>query len=410
MAAAPRFSVAPMVGVTTREHRFLSRQLSRHATLYSEMTVDGVLAFGKERTVSELLDAGADGPVVLQIGSSSADRMRAACRTVDEFSARDPRHGFGEINLNCGCPAKSATSGAHGLSLMKRPGEAAGIVRAACEVTGLPVTVKCRTGVDDRDSYEHLVEFVQGVVDAGARRVIVHARKGWLDGLSARQNRTVPPLDYAVVDRLIDDFPSIDFELNGGISTLEDARTHLARNPRLSGVMVGRALWRSPIFLAGVDRLFFDDPPAEEPSRMGVLEGYAARFAPDIAAADPQRRKRVANAVLEPVFHLFSHTFFSKRYKEVVNGARGAERPFDSLFSYLRSDPEVLKLAEAPIAETPPFAEWGHVDRYWEMDVVDEEPDDCSAATAPRKEGRGRVMDGVMEDLARPDVVKVYAG
>lgn len=256
-----RFCVAPMMDCTDRFDRALLRLISRRAWLYTEMVTTGALLHGdRERLLR--FDA-MEHPLALQLGGAEP-RDLAACAAI----AAD--WGYDEVNLNVGCPSDRVQAGRFGASLMAEPALVADCVTAMAAACPLPVTVKCRIGIDDQDPAEALPGFVEAVAAAGCRTFIVHARKAWLAGLSPKQNRDVPPLDYPLVHALKAARPDLEILLNGGLTDMAEAAGHLAH---VDGVMVGREAYRNPYSLAAVDRLFFgDDRPPR--SRAEVLAGY----------------------------------------------------------------------------------------------------------------------------------------
>jgi tRNA-dihydrouridine synthase A len=269
-----RLAVAPMLDRTDRHERYQLRLLSRRALLYSEMVTTGALLRGDpDRALAH--DA-FEQPVALQLGGSEPAAL-AACARLGE------RSGYAEINLNVGCPSERVRSGAFGACLMAEPETVASCVAAMRAAVDVPVTVKTRIGIDDRDSYGALVDFVGTVAAAGCGTFIVHARKAWLKGLSPAQNRTVPPLRYDVVYRLKHDFPALEVVLNGGVTTLEAACGHLER---VDGVMIGRAAYDTPYLLSDADRLVFGDPRVPS-SRREVLAAYSAYAAAQVARGVP---------------------------------------------------------------------------------------------------------------------------
>ena len=263
MSASHRFCVAPMIDWTDRYCRFFHRQMSRHARLYTEMIVDEAILRGDR---DHLLDTGGvAGPVALQLGGSVPERLAEAARI-------GAGYGYDEVNLNVGCPSDRVQSGRFGACLMREPALVADCVAAMREAVSVPVTVKCRIGVDDQDPAEALPAFLDAVAGADVRTVIVHARKAWLQGLSPKENRTVPPLDYDLVARCAGERPHLRVVLNGGIADLEAGEAEL---PRFAGVMLGRAAYERPYLLAGVDaRLFGDARPV--PDREAVVRTVAA--------------------------------------------------------------------------------------------------------------------------------------
>lgn len=242
-----------MMDWTDRHCRFLHRQLSAHALLFTEMVTSAAIVHGdRERLLG--FDA-CEHPVAVQLGGSDPKELAAATRVCHAF-------GYDEINLNVGCPSDRVQSGRFGACLMAEPDLVADCVRAMKDETDRPVTVKCRIGIDDQDTEQSLDRFADAQLAAGADRLYVHARKAWLQGLSPKENRTIPPLDYERVYRLarrLSPFPVI---INGGIETLQQIKGHLQHT---SGVMLGRAAYHDPMILARVDRALFgaaSEPPA----------------------------------------------------------------------------------------------------------------------------------------------------
>ncbi|WP_375259811.1 tRNA dihydrouridine(20/20a) synthase DusA [Citreimonas sp.] len=246
-----RLSVAPMMDWTDRHCRYFHRLISGRALLYTEMVTASALVRGG---ALHLLDFdAAEHPVALQLGGSDPAELAQAARL-------GARAGYDEINLNCGCPSDRVQSGTFGAVLMRDPALVARCVAAMRDVTELPVTVKCRIGVDDQDPEEVLPEFLARIVAAGCERVTVHARKAWLQGLSPKENRDVPPLDYDLVLRMKQLFPNLHVSINGGVDSLDAARALLDQG--LDGVMVGRAAYHQPWdVLAGADAAIWGDAP-----------------------------------------------------------------------------------------------------------------------------------------------------
>ena len=243
-----RFSVAPMMDWTDRHCRFLHRQLTRNALLYTEMvTADAILRGNRERLLG--FDRRED-PVALQLGGSEPEKLAGAAKIGAEF-------GHAEINLNVGCPSDRVQEGRFGACLMAEPALVGDCVAAMTGSVKLPVTVKCRIGIDEQDPEEALEALTHAVKRAGVAALIVHARKAWLDGLSPRENRDVPPLDYGRVHRLKAAHRGLPIVLNGGIVDLDQAASHLER---LDGVMMGRAAYQEPWRLLDVDPLLYGAP------------------------------------------------------------------------------------------------------------------------------------------------------
>ncbi|MBB5519777.1 tRNA dihydrouridine(20/20a) synthase DusA [Amphiplicatus metriothermophilus] len=264
-----RFCIAPMMDGTDRHCRYFHRLLTRRARLYTEMIVAEAAIHGdRER----LLDFDpVEHPVALQLGGSDPALLAEAARIGADY-------GYDEINLNVGCPSDRVQSGAFGACLMKTPGLVADCVAAMQAAVDIPVTVKCRLGVDDQDPEESLFSFVDAVAGAGCRVFIVHARKAWLQGLSPKENREIPPLDYELVRRLKRARPDLAIVLNGGIDSLEQAERLL---PDFDGVMLGRAAYGDPYILAEADRRIFGverNPPSREDVVQEMI-GYMRRMA-----------------------------------------------------------------------------------------------------------------------------------
>jgi tRNA-dihydrouridine synthase A len=240
-----RFAIAPMMDWTDRHCRFFHRIMSRRARLYTEMlTARAVLHGERDRLLR--FDA-AEHPVALQLGGSDPAELAAAARIGADY-------GFDEINLNVGCPSERVQSGAFGACLMREPELVGDCVAAIKARVALPVTVKCRTGVDEQDPEAALGLLAGRVITAGCDALIVHARKAWLKGLSPKQNRDVPPLDYPLVWRLKRARPELTIVINGGIASLDEAEAHLAQ---VDGVMLGRGAYHSPGLLGDADRRLF---------------------------------------------------------------------------------------------------------------------------------------------------------
>ena len=252
-------SVAPMLDWTDRYCRYFLRQITRHTLLYTEMITTGALIHGD---TARFLDYHPDEhPLALQLGGSVPDELAACARLGDAW-------GYDEINLNVGCPSDRVQSGRFGACLMAEPTLVAECVAAMAEATQRPVTVKHRIGIDERDSYDELQAFVDTVAAAGCQVFIVHARKAWLQGLSPKQNREIPPLQYEVVQRLKRDFPQHSFVVNGGFKTLGQVERQLES---LDGVMIGREAYQNPWLLAAADQRIFG-ATTKPPSRQTIVE------------------------------------------------------------------------------------------------------------------------------------------
>jgi tRNA-dihydrouridine synthase A len=252
-ADAWRLCVAPMMDWTDRHCRYFHRLLAPHARLYTEMVTSAALIHGNRLHLLE--HSREEHPVALQLGGAEPDELARAAQ-------HGAQAGYDEINLNAGCPSDRVQSGRFGACLMREPALVAECVRAMREAVNVPVTVKCRIGVDEQDEYEDLQRFAGHMADAGVRTLVVHARKAWLKGLSPKENREVPPLNYERVYRLKQDFPQFTVVINGGITNLESVREHLRQ---VDGVMLGRLAYHEPYALAEVDAaLSGGEPPPRE--------------------------------------------------------------------------------------------------------------------------------------------------
>jgi len=252
-----RFSVAPMMGWTDRHERTFLRVLSKHAVLYTEMIPEGALVHGHRERFLAYHES--QHPVALQIGGSDPDLMAQGAKLGEEA-------GFDEININIGCPSERGSHRLFGAHLMKHPGLVAEVYQAMAEAVSTPVTIKTRIGVDREDSYGPLRAFVDRQAEAGCRVFHIHARKAWLDGLSPRENRNVPPLRYEYVYRLKEERPDLVITINGGVKTLAQCREHLEH---VDGVMVGREAYHNPFLLSRVDAEIYGDPNSGVPQTRG---------------------------------------------------------------------------------------------------------------------------------------------
>ncbi|HZW16862.1 MAG TPA: tRNA dihydrouridine(20/20a) synthase DusA [Brevundimonas sp.] len=267
-----RLSIAPMMDWTDRHCRAFHRALTSRALLYTEMvTAPAVIHGDRERLLG--FDA-VEHPVALQLGGSDPDQLAEAARIGAAF-------GYDEINLNVGCPSDRVQSGRFGACLMREPALVADCMAAIKAAVSIPATVKCRIGVDDQDPAVSLFETVDACAAVGIQVFIVHARKAWLQGLSPKENRDVPPLDYALVRRLKRERPHLSVTINGGVASLDEAEAHLddSDGVRLDGVMLGRAAYHEPAILGEADRRLFS---AATPD----VDAFAAidRYRPYMAA------------------------------------------------------------------------------------------------------------------------------
>ena len=256
------FSVAPMVDVTSSTFRRMVRVMTQRAMLYTEMIAADAIVHGKEHLI-DFKDE--ELPLTLQIGGNDPVKLAYACKVAE-------KRGYSAVNLNAGCPSDKVQSGAFGAILMKDPKRLGELFAAMQDAVTIPVSVKTRIGVDEADSFDYTLSLVSALYDAGCRDIILHARKAWLNGLSPKENRTVPPLDYARVYVLKSMFPDVFFTINGGVLTLEECKEHLRH---VDGVMLGRAIIDNPYLLASVDQEIFGGE-TEIQDRDTVLERMVA--------------------------------------------------------------------------------------------------------------------------------------
>jgi tRNA-dihydrouridine synthase A len=269
-----RYSVAPMMDWTDRHCRYFHRILSRQARLYTEMVTTGALIHGPRARL--LAYDPAEHPVALQLGGSEPDDLALCARMAEDA-------GYDEVNLNIGCPSERVQRGAFGACLMREPDLVADCVAAMQAVVKIPVTVKCRIGVDDQDPRESLFGFIERVSMAGCRHFVVHARKAWLKGLSPKENRDIPPLDYPLVHAAKRRWTNLHIGINGGLTTLEACEEQLGH---VDSVMVGRAAYQTPALLLDVDRKIFGslDPAL---SRDEALERFVPYIEDELSCGTP---------------------------------------------------------------------------------------------------------------------------
>ena len=254
-----KFSVAPMMDRTDRHCRYFHRLLTKRSLLYTEMLhANAVLKGDTEKLLNHHTD---EHPLVLQLGGSDPSALSEASSISEKF-------GYSEVNLNVGCPSSKVQKGRFGAVLMKEPKLVAKCISQMKEATTLPVTVKCRIGVDDMDQNIHLDNFINEVSSAGCNTFIIHARKAWLKGLSPKDNREIPPLNYKRVYKLKNTFPDLKFIINGGIKSLHESSIHLQH---VDGVMIGREAYENPLLLAEVDSVIFSDKKVST-SRSDILK------------------------------------------------------------------------------------------------------------------------------------------
>jgi len=320
-----RLSIAPMLNWTDRHYRYLVRLISRHALLYTEMVTTGALIHGDVER--HLVFNAEEHPVAIQLGGSDPEELARCAALATDW-------GYDEINLNVGCPSDRVQSGRFGACLMAEPELVGECVTAMRESTDRPVTVKCRIGIDRDDSYEPLEDFVGTVAEFGCDTFIVHARKAWLQGLSPKENRDIPPLRYEYVHRLKAQFPQLHISINGGIKSLEAALEQLEK---VDGVMIGREAYQNPWMLAEADRLIFMDthPVA---SRAEVVQGYAEYI-------ERQLKKGVPlNAMTKHCLGLFNGLPGARAFRRYLS--ENATRPGAGVEIFLKAAAKVCPLVD----------------------------------------------------------------
>src|SRR5450756_863102 len=328
-----KFAIAPMLEWTDRHCRFFHRLLTRRALIYTEMLTTGAVLRGDR---ARLLGFDAfEHPVALQLGGSDPAALGQSARIGEEF-------GYDEINLNVGCPSDRVQEGRFGACLMVEPALVADCVAAMKAAVKIPVTVKCRLGIDEQDPDEALFSFTDAVKAAGTDALIVHARKAWLKGLSPRENRDLPPLDYTCVHRLKAAHPDLEIVLNGGIASVEQAQAQLAH---VDGVMMGRAAYQEPWRLLGVDPMLYGEPaPFASPKEAALA------FIPYIERelAKGVRLHSITRHVLG-LFHAVPGARAFRRHlaTEAVKPAASASVMADALALVLDLQPELANIAAA---------------------------------------------------------------
>lgn len=274
--SAHSISVAPMMDWTDRHCRYFMRLLSPSVFLYTEMVTAAAIHHGDADRFLRFDEL--EHPIALQLGGSKPEWMASASRTASAY-------GYDEININVGCPSDKVQSGQFGACLMAHPDIVSDCYRAMLEVTELPITIKTRIGIDDKDSYEFLVAFVEQMARVGCRKFVVHARIAILDGLSPKQNRTVPPLNYERVYRLKRDYPEFEIVINGGLASIDQVDEVLEF---VDGAMIGRQAYQQPYFLAELEQRF--NPSTPLPSRQQIVESMLPYVDSAIADGVPLHR------------------------------------------------------------------------------------------------------------------------
>ena len=309
-----RFCIAPMMDCSDRHSRFFLRLFSSHILLYTEMVTAAAVVHGDHRHLLGFSEA--EHPLAVQLGGSEPELLYRAA-----VICRD--YGYDEINLNCGCPSDRVQSGSFGACLMQDPALVADCVAALRSASELPVTVKHRTGVDQQDDYDRFAGFAAAQIDAGAEALIVHARNAWLEGLSPKQNREIPPLKYDWVYRLKRDFPRQQIVINGGIRTLEECRLHLRQ---VDGVMLGREPYHNPWVLHDVDRVIYGETDGAPASRLEMLHRLYPYIEQQLAAGTPLSR------IVRHLIGLFNGEPNARRWRRYLSeNARGRDAGIEVL-------------------------------------------------------------------------------
>ena len=289
-----------MMGYTDRHARYFLRLISRHALLYTEMVTTGAVLHGDR---SKLLRFHANElPLAIQLGGSDPAELRECSRIAEDA-------GFSEINLNVGCPSDRVQSGRIGACLMAEPGLVAESIAAMQSAVEIPVTVKCRIGIDHMESYDAFNAFIETVADSGCDSFIVHARKAWLQGLSPKQNREIPPLKYDYVYRLKQQHPQLNIVINGGIRTIDEMTRHLEK---VDGVMLGREAYHNPYLLAQVDHSFYGEPGVER-SRDEIIDAFSEYVEEQLASGER------LHAITRHLHGLYKHSRGSNAWKRYLS-------------------------------------------------------------------------------------------
>ena len=322
-----RLSIAPMLDCTDRHERYFLRLISKNILLYSEMVVANAVLHTKPEQF--LGHEAFEHPAVLQLGGSNPADLAQASKLVEAA-------GFQEVNLNCGCPSDRVQNGNFGACLMKSKSLVADCFKAMQDAVSIPVSIKCRIGVDEFDSWEFFEDFVQTIRNAGCRIFIIHARKAWLQGLSPKENREVPPLHYDFVHRLKAEMPDLNISINGGIKTLDQVEEQLKD---LDGVMVGREAYENPWFLYDADERIFGDKRPESDNPADIIAGKArpATRKALLEAYLPYVEKQTAEGcpmtiLVKHLYGLFTGLPGARKFRQTLsNGAPKASGPAEAV-------------------------------------------------------------------------------
>lgn len=315
-----------MLDWTDRHCRYFYRLMSARTVLYTEMVTTGAILHGKGNYLAYNDE---EHPLVLQLGGSDVAAMTECAKIAEQ-------HGYDEVNINVGCPSDRVQNGMFGACLMEKPQLVADCVASMKAATSIPITVKSRIGIDDLDSYEFLVQFIDTVKDAGCEHFIVHARKAWLSGLSPKQNREIPPLDYPRVYQVKQDFPALNISINGGIKTLSEANEHMQH---IDGVMIGREVYQNPYMLVNADNDIWQ-ANTQVKSRQTIITEMAEYT--DRHVADGGRAWHVARHMLGLCNGLAGAKQFRRFLSEQANGKQvGGEILQQAFDKVLALNPEL---------------------------------------------------------------------
>lgn len=332
-----RLSIAPMLDCTDRHERYFLRLLSKHVLLYSEMVVASGLLHCDDPEMF-LGHEAFEYPAVLQLGGSNPQDLGRASKLVEAA-------GFQEVNLNCGCPSDRVQNGKFGACLMKDKNLVADCFKAMQDAVSIPVSIKCRIGVDDLDSWEFFTDFVQTIKDAGCKVFIIHARKAWLKGLSPKENREVPPLHYDFVHRLKAQMPDVNIAINGGIRSIDQVLSHLNGDPTsaatgvaLDGVMVGREAYENPWFLKDADEIIFGDAPrAQAITRKGILEEYLPYVEKQTAEGCP------ATILVKHLYGLFTGLPGARKWRQMLSSEAPRAKEYGGAVAMIRKAMDLVQ-------------------------------------------------------------------
>lgn len=308
--------IAPMMDYTDRHCRYFFRLISKNIWLFTEMITAKAILYGNQNKLLAYHES--EHPICLQLGGSNPNELANATRIVAEY-------GYDEINLNVGCPSTKVKSGMFGACLMAHSDLVAECIDAMQHASSTPVSIKTRIGIDDKDSYEFLYHFINTVAATGCKTFIIHARKAWLNGLSPKENREIPPLRYDIVYQLKRDFPNLTIILNGGIQSLDEVEKHLQQ---VDGAMIGRLAYQNPYLLAEIDRRFYQSSTIS-PDRQTIL----ANLIPYI---EYERSQGIApHHITRHILGLFQGIPGAKRWRGLLTGPQKNALDFNQLFSIL---------------------------------------------------------------------------